>query len=76
MKRSRDRILTTHAGSLARPDARARPADRQDEGTPYDADALAVQARDAVAGVVRQQAAAGLDVINDGEQSKRNCHST
>ena len=72
MKRSRERILTTHAGSLARPDALRVLLTAKDEGTPYDADALAVQVRDAVAGVVRQQAAAGLDVVNDGEQSKRN----
>jgi len=72
MKRSRERILTTHAGSLARPDALRALLTAKDDAAPYDAAALAVQVRDAVAGVVRQQMAVGLDVVNDGEQSKRN----
>src|SRR5262245_5461608 len=72
MKRSSDRILTTHAGSLARPDALRALLTAKDDGAPYDAATLAEQVRDAVAGVVRQQIAVGLDVINDGEQSKRN----
>src|SRR5215468_9565976 len=72
MKRSRDRILTTHAGSLARPDALRALLTAKDDAAPYDAAALAAQVRDAVAGVVRQQMAVGLDVVNDGEQSKRN----
>src|SRR4029450_7707433 len=72
MKRSRDRILTTHAGSLARPDALRALLAAKDEGAPFDAAALAAKVRDAVSGLVRQQVAVGLDVINDGEQSKRN----
>jgi 5-methyltetrahydropteroyltriglutamate--homocysteine methyltransferase len=72
MKRSRDRILTTHAGSLARPDALRALLTAKDDAAPYDAAALATQVRDAVAGVVREQMAVGLDVVNDGEQSKRN----
>jgi 5-methyltetrahydropteroyltriglutamate--homocysteine methyltransferase len=72
MRRSDERILTTHAGSLARPDALRALLTAKDEGQPYDAAALAAQTRAAVAGVVREQVAVGLDVINDGEQSKRN----
>jgi 5-methyltetrahydropteroyltriglutamate--homocysteine methyltransferase len=72
MKRSRDRILTTHAGSLARPEELRTLLTAKDEGTPYDAGALAAKVRDAVSDLVRQQVAVGLDVINDGEQSKRN----
>ena len=72
MKRSRERILTTHAGSLARPDALHVILTAKDEGAPYDAAALAAQVREAVADVVLQQVAVGLDVVNDGEQSKRN----
>jgi 5-methyltetrahydropteroyltriglutamate--homocysteine methyltransferase len=72
MKRSRERILTTHAGSLARPDALRALLTAKDDAAPYDAAALDAQVRDAVAGVVRQQMAVGLDVVNDGEQSKRN----
>ena len=72
MKRSAERILTTHAGSLARPDDLREMLTARDERRPYDAAAFATRVRSAVAEVVRQQAAAGLDVMNDGEQSKRN----
>jgi 5-methyltetrahydropteroyltriglutamate--homocysteine methyltransferase len=72
MKRSSERILVTHAGSLPRPDdVRALVAAKM-SGQPYDAAALAERVRDAVAETVRQQAAAGVDVINDGELSKSN----
>jgi 5-methyltetrahydropteroyltriglutamate--homocysteine methyltransferase len=72
MRRSDERILTTHAGSLARPDALRALLTAKDEGQPYDVAALASQTRAAVARVVREQVAVGLDVVNDGEQSKRN----
>ena len=72
MRHSAERILTTHAGSLARPDDLRQLLLAKDEGRPFDAGALAAGVRSAVAGVVRQQVAVGLDVINDGEQSKRN----
>jgi len=72
MRRSTERNLTTHAGSLARPDGLRALLTAKDEGQLYDARALAVQTRSAVAAVVRQQVAVGLDVVNDGEQSKRN----
>jgi 5-methyltetrahydropteroyltriglutamate--homocysteine methyltransferase len=72
MRRSDERILTTHAGSLARPDALRALLTAKDEGQPYDAAALASQTRAAVAAMVREQVAVGLDVVNDGEQSKRN----
>ena len=72
MRHSSERILTTHAGSLARPDELRELLIARDERRPVDADALAARIRSAVAGVVRQQVAVGLDVINDGEQSKRN----
>jgi 5-methyltetrahydropteroyltriglutamate--homocysteine methyltransferase len=72
MKRSVDRILTTHAGSLARPDDLREMLAARDERKPYDAARLAARVTSAVADVVREQAAAGLDVVNDGEVSKRN----
>jgi len=72
MRRSVERMLTTHAGSLARPEPLRALLTAKDEGQPYDADVLTAQTRAAVAEVVRQQAAVGLDVVNDGEQSKRN----
>jgi 5-methyltetrahydropteroyltriglutamate--homocysteine methyltransferase len=72
MRNSAERILTTHAGSLARPaDLREMLAAR-DEHRPYDAAAFAAGVKASVAEVVRQQAEVGLDVVNDGEQSKRN----
>ena len=70
MKRSSDRILTSHAGSLHRPaDLRETMAARRDTD-PFD-EALAQRVRDAVHEVVRLQAENGVDVVNDGEYSKR-----
>jgi len=72
MRQSAERILTTHAGSLARPDDLRELLIAKDEGRPFDAAALTARVRSAVAEAVRHQAAVGLDVVNDGEQSKRN----
>ncbi|HKC96532.1 MAG TPA: cobalamin-independent methionine synthase II family protein [Methylomirabilota bacterium] len=72
MERSTDRILTTHAGSLARPDDLRELLIARDSGRLYDVAAFAARVRGAVADVVARQAAAGLDIINDGEESKRN----
>src|SRR6266567_4372180 len=70
MKRSTDRIITSHAGSLHRPDdLRETMAARQDSD-PFDA-ALDRRVKEAVAEVVRLQAENGVDVVNDGEYSKR-----
>jgi 5-methyltetrahydropteroyltriglutamate--homocysteine methyltransferase len=70
MKTSTDRILTTHVGSIPRPESirellRARLA-----GQAIDAEALAGRVKDAVADVVRAQAACGIDVVSDGEMGK------
>ena len=70
MKRSLDRILTTHTGSLPRPDDLTRTMFAKEEGVPIDGAALAARIRTAVADVVRKQAEIGLDVANDGEFSK------
>jgi 5-methyltetrahydropteroyltriglutamate--homocysteine methyltransferase len=72
VKRSTERILTTHAGSLARPDDLRDLLVARDTGRPYDQAALASRTRSAVAEVVERQVAVGLDVVNDGEESKRN----
>src|SRR5262245_12605680 len=64
------RILTTHTGSLPRPDELIRNMFAREEGVPVDPRALATQIRAAVADVVRKQTDAGLDVVNDGEFSK------
>jgi 5-methyltetrahydropteroyltriglutamate--homocysteine methyltransferase len=70
MQRSRERFLTTHTGSLPRPDDLIRMMYAKEEGVPVDANALAARVRAAVAEVVNKQAAAGVDLINDGEMSK------
>jgi len=70
MKRSTDRFLTTHTGSLPRPESLIRTMYAKEEGVPVDAAALERKVADAVAAVVRKQAEAGIDVINDGEMSK------
>ncbi len=70
MKRSTDRFLTTHTGSLPRPEDLIRMMYAKEEGVPVDPQALAERVRAAVAEVVKRQAEAGVDLINDGELSK------
>ncbi len=70
MKRSVDRFLTTHTGSLPRPDDLIRMMFAREEGVPVDPAALAARIRAAVAEVVRKQADAGVSVVSDGELSK------
>ena len=70
MKRSTERILTTHTGSLPRPPGLLEMLDALDAGTAPDPAAFAGRVRRAVADVVRQQVDAGVDIVNDGEQGK------
>jgi len=70
MKRSTDRILTTHVGSLARPDSLIAFLRLKERGQPYDRDSFARQVREAVADTVRKQVEAGIDILTDGEQGK------
>jgi 5-methyltetrahydropteroyltriglutamate--homocysteine methyltransferase len=70
MQTSRDRILTTHVGSLPRPPELRDLLVRKDQGQPYDKEALARLTRQAVFDIVRRQVAVGIDVVNDGEMSK------
>jgi len=70
MKRSTDRFLTTHTGSLPRPDDLIRMMYAKEEGVPVDGPALAARIRFAVAEIVKKQVAAGIDIVNDGEMSK------
>jgi len=70
MPKSQDRFLTTHTGSLPRPDDLIRMMYAKEEGVPVEPKALAARVRAAVAEVVRKQAEAGVDLINDGELSK------
>lgn len=70
MKMSTDRILTTHVGSLPRPDDLFELMLARMDGKPVDEKAYAERVRTAVADSVRQQVDAGLDVVNDGEMGK------
>ena len=70
MQRSLDRFLTTHTGSLPRPDDLIRMMYAKEEGVPVDPAALNARVRTAVAEVVKKQTDAGVDLVNDGEMSK------
>jgi len=68
--RSEKRILTTHTGSLPRPDDLLEMVRAQESGSAVDGSALAARVRSAVAEVVKRQIDAGIDLVNDGEMSK------
>ena len=70
MHRSTDRILTTHVGSLIRPEPLRQFLHEKEAGRPFDQAAYANCLRDSVAEVVRKQAEVGIDVISDGEFGK------
>ena len=70
MKRSSDRILTSHTGSLARPPDLIDMLRAKVNGQPYDEAAFAERTRSAIEQVVREQADAGVDIVSDGELSK------
>jgi 5-methyltetrahydropteroyltriglutamate--homocysteine methyltransferase len=70
MKRSTDRILTTHVGSLVRPMSIRNTLIARDYGQPYDEAAYQKTLRDEVANVVREQATVGIDIVSDGEYGK------
>src|ERR1700731_4285785 len=70
MKRSSDRILTTHVGSLIRPARLREFLSAKESGKAFDQAAYAKCLGDAVAEVVRQQADIGVDVVSDGEFGK------
>ena len=70
MKRSTERFLTTHTGSLPRPPELIKAMFAKEEGVPVDPAALERRIAAAVAEVVRKQAESGVDIVNDGEMSK------
>ncbi|HTF91547.1 MAG TPA: hypothetical protein VK632_00810 [Verrucomicrobiae bacterium] len=72
MKRSTDRILVTHVGSLARPKDLMEMLVARNESKDYDAAALAKRTREAVIEVVQKQIDCGVDIVNDGELGKSN----
>src|SRR5437667_7643024 len=70
MMLSRDRILTTHVGSLPRNDELSDLLIRREEGEPVDMDRLRQAMDRAVEDAVKKQMAAGIDIGNDGEQQR------
>jgi 5-methyltetrahydropteroyltriglutamate--homocysteine methyltransferase len=70
MKRSSDRILTTHVGSLPRPADLLDVVQAKEQGKPVDGQAHATRLRAAVGEIVRKQIELGIDIIDDGEFGK------
>ena len=70
MKRSADRILTTHTGSLPRPKALVDLVLAQEKGEAIDPSVFEAKVVEAVDGAVAQQVACGVDIVSDGEMSK------
>ena len=70
MLTSRDRILTTHCGSLPRPDRLSDLLLRQEAGEHIDETAFQRECAAAVAAVLDAQIKAGLDIVSDGEQPR------
>jgi 5-methyltetrahydropteroyltriglutamate--homocysteine methyltransferase len=70
MKTSKDRILTTHTGSLPRPKPLIDLVMNRERGETIDAAAFAAETARAIDDIVAQQLAAGIDVVSDGEMSK------
>jgi 5-methyltetrahydropteroyltriglutamate--homocysteine methyltransferase len=75
MKMSRERILTTHSGSIGRPAALLDWLRSKESGEVVDSAAFAAVVNDAVRDVIDAQLACGVDVINDGEQARPSFHS-
>jgi 5-methyltetrahydropteroyltriglutamate--homocysteine methyltransferase len=70
MRRSNDRILTTHTGSLPRPPALTRLYARRARGEEVDAAEIERAGRAALQGIVPKQIEAGIDIGNNGEQQR------
>ena len=70
MKLSTDRILTTHVGSLPRPDDVAELLLKKERGEPFDEEELDARVARGVMVIVARQEEAGVDIVSDGEMSK------
>ena len=70
MIESKDRILTTHVGSLPRPGDLIDLLMAQDRGDTYDTERLARRVRESVAEIVARQTECGIDSVSDGEMGK------
>ena len=70
MNTSTERILTTHVGSMPRPQYVVDQLFAQDQGEAYDEAEFDLVMQRAVSEVASKQVAAGVDIISDGEMSK------
>src|SRR5207249_164329 len=70
VKTSKDRIITTHVGSMVRPPEIQDIMRKKEAGQPYDQAALEAKLKTTVADVVKRQKDIGIDVPSDGEFSK------
>jgi 5-methyltetrahydropteroyltriglutamate--homocysteine methyltransferase len=70
MKRSTQRILTTHVGSLPRPPDLLEMIRAREQGQPVDGAVFANRVKSAVAEAVRKQADSGIDIVADGEMGR------
>jgi 5-methyltetrahydropteroyltriglutamate--homocysteine methyltransferase len=70
MKRSTQRIVTTHVGSLPRPPDLLEMIQAKEQGRPFDAEAFATRVKSAVAECVKKQAESGIDIVADGEMGR------
>src|SRR5438309_1543623 len=70
MKRSTERILTTHVGSLPRPGDLLDMMQAREKGGAFDEPRYHARLKSAVAEIVRKQIELGIDVIDDGEYGK------
>ena len=76
MRRSNDRILTTHTGSLPRPPELTRLYARHVRGEAVDTGEIARAGHAALQGIIPKQVAAGIDIGNNGEQQREVSFST
>jgi 5-methyltetrahydropteroyltriglutamate--homocysteine methyltransferase len=70
MKRSTERILTTHVGSLPRPPDLLDMIQAKERGAAFDGEAFAGRVKSAIAEVVKRQADSGIDIVADGEMGR------
>src|SRR5262252_1624632 len=70
MKRSTNRILTTHAGRLDGPPEVMQITRDLMAGRPVDVEAVMPKVRNGILDVIRKQTQAGIDIISDGELGK------
>jgi 5-methyltetrahydropteroyltriglutamate--homocysteine methyltransferase len=70
MKRSTERILTTHVGSLPRPPDLLEMIQAKEQGVTFDAEAYESRVKSAVTEVVKRQADSGIDIVADGEMGR------